>query len=57
MNQGACPQLFAILLFSFQIHIWVYQGAWEHIAFGLTIESIKGLGGVLMTMLECRKLW
>ncbi len=25
------PQLLTLLLFSFQIHIWIYQGVWERI--------------------------
>jgi hypothetical protein len=25
------PQLFILLLFSLQTHIWVYQGAWDHV--------------------------
>jgi len=31
MSQGACLQLFILLLFSLQTHIWVYRGAWERI--------------------------
>ncbi len=28
---GSMPRLLTFLLFSFQTHIWIYQGAWEHV--------------------------
>jgi hypothetical protein len=30
-DSRSVPQLLILLLFSLQIHIWFYQGAWEHV--------------------------
>jgi hypothetical protein len=31
ISQGPSPQLRTLSLFSLQIHIWVYEGTWEHV--------------------------
>ncbi len=47
------PQLFTILLFLPQTHIWVYQGAWERVTNGCSMVLLIGILGQILWVNGC----
>ncbi len=56
-EQRSMPKLLTLLLFSPQIHIWIYQGAWEYITwYQSSSRTWSTYWGILMALKRTHKL-